>query len=80
MSTVTVSEKGQMIIPADLRRRLGIVAGTKLEVTADSGGFRVQVDPRRKTRTAAECVGIFGEYKGPPLPSRSFPATKPRGG
>lgn len=67
MSTVTVSEKGQMIIPADLRRRLGIVAGTRLEVTVDSGGFRVQVDPRRKTRTAAECLGIFGSHKGSPI-------------
>lgn len=67
MSTVTVSEKGQMIIPAELRRKLGISAGTRLEVIAVGGGFRVLVDPQRKTRTAAECLGIFGKHNGPPV-------------
>jgi AbrB family looped-hinge helix DNA binding protein len=30
--TVTVSSKGQVTLPAEARRRLGIRAGTKLEV------------------------------------------------
>ena len=30
--TVTVSSKGQVTLPAEARRRLGIHAGTKLEV------------------------------------------------
>jgi antitoxin PrlF len=35
--TVTVSSKGQVTLPAEARRRLGIKAGTRLEVivTAD---------------------------------------------
>jgi antitoxin PrlF len=67
MSIVTVSEKGQMVIPSELRRRLGIVPGTRLEVIPESSGFRVLVDPRRKTRTAAECIGIFGSLNGAPV-------------
>lgn len=63
MSTVTVSEKGQMVIPAELRRQLGIGPGTRLEVVAETGGFRVIVEPQRKGRTAADCLGVAG-YSG----------------
>lgn len=66
MSTVTVSEKGQMIIPSELRRQLGIVPGTRLEVFAEGGGFRVQVEPQSKRRSAADCLGVAG-YQGPPI-------------
>ncbi len=63
---VTVSEKGQVVIPAEIRRRLGITPGTRLDVVPDIGGFRVLVDQARKTKTAAECIGIAG-YTGPAL-------------
>lgn len=63
MSTVTVSEKGQIVIPAALRRQLGIGPGTRLEVVAETGGFRVIVDPQRKGRSAADCLGVAG-YSG----------------
>lgn len=67
MGTVTVSEKGQMVIPADLRRRLGIVPGTRLELIPEGSGFRVAVEARTKWRTAADIAGIAG-YAGPPVP------------
>lgn len=60
MSTVTVSEKGQIVIPAELRRQLGIGPGTRLEVVAEAGGFRVIVEPQRKRRSAADCLGVAG--------------------
>ncbi|HET9062599.1 MAG TPA: AbrB/MazE/SpoVT family DNA-binding domain-containing protein [Candidatus Binatia bacterium] len=63
MSTVTVSEKGQIVIPAELRRQLGIGPGTRLEVVAETGGFRVIIDPQRKGRSAADCLGVAG-YSG----------------
>jgi AbrB family looped-hinge helix DNA binding protein len=63
MSTVTVSEKGQIVIPAALRRQLGIGPGTRLEVVAETGGFRVIIDPQRKGRSAADCLGVAG-YSG----------------
>ena len=60
MSTVTVSEKGQIVGPAELRRQLGIGPGTRLEVVAETGGFRVIIDPQRKGRSAADCLGVAG--------------------
>jgi AbrB family looped-hinge helix DNA binding protein len=63
---VTVSEKGQLVIPAEIRRLLGITAGTRLNVVPDAGGFRALVDDARKTKSAADCVGIAG-YTGPAI-------------
>jgi AbrB family looped-hinge helix DNA binding protein len=68
MPTVTVSERGQIVIPAELRRRLDIRPGARLHVVADTGGFRVLIEPAPKRRTAADCVGIAG-YEGPRLPA-----------
>ncbi len=66
MSIVTVSEKGQFVIPAAVRASLGISAGTRIEICIESGGFRAFVEPERKTRTAASCLGV-AEYKGPKI-------------
>ena len=63
---VTVSEKGQVVIPASLRARLGISAGTRLEVSEDNGNLRLLVEPQRKTVSAVACIGIAG-YVGPKL-------------
>lgn len=60
---VTVSKKGQMVIPAVMRRLLGITPGTRLNVLSDAVGFRALVDDARKTKHAADCICIAG-YKG----------------
>ncbi len=49
---VTVSEKGQVVIPASLRARLGISAGTRLEVSEENGNIVMLVEPQRKTVSA----------------------------
>ena len=36
MSTLLVSSKGQIVLPAELRRRLGMGAGARLEVIEES--------------------------------------------
>lgn len=63
---VTVSEKGQMVIPASVRRLLGISPGTRLNLLPDAGGFRVSVDAARKTTSAADCIGV-ARYMGPAI-------------
>jgi antitoxin PrlF len=42
MSTVTVSDKGQVVIPAAIRRRLGIEPGTKLDFEVEGDSIRVR--------------------------------------
>ncbi|CAD7857116.1 MAG: hypothetical protein [Olavius algarvensis Gamma 1 endosymbiont] len=43
MSTVTVSDKGQVVIPAAIRRRLGIAPGSKLDFELEGGGIRIRL-------------------------------------
>jgi antitoxin PrlF len=51
---VTVTSKGQMTIPADVRKALGISAGDRLElVLNDRGGM----DLVKKTRSYKDIIG-----------------------
>ena len=43
MPTLLVSSKGQIVLPAALRRRLGMGAGARLEVLEESDGLRLRV-------------------------------------
>jgi len=63
---ITVSEKGQVVIPAAIRRRLGISAGTRMEVSEENGNIRLLLEPQRRTLSAAACIGISG-YRGAKL-------------
>lgn len=62
MTTVVVSSKGQIVLPAELRRRLGLGAGTRLELSEESDGLRLRV-----TRTVHEAVvsDLAGLVKAP---------------
>lgn len=50
-----VSSKGQVVIPAELRKRLGIVAGTHVEFEEVAGGLLV-----RKSMTDDPVARAFG--------------------
>ena len=60
MSTLIVSSKGQIVLPAALRRRLGMGAGAKLEVLEESDGLKLRVV--RKVATA-DVAGMAGMVK-----------------
>ena len=58
MTTATLTSKGQITIPADVRRVLNVQAGDRVEF--------VQVEPGRfelvaATRSVRELRGLFGE-------------------
>lgn len=40
---VTVSERGQVVIPVEIRRALGITAGCQLEFTMEGHSLRAEV-------------------------------------
>jgi AbrB family looped-hinge helix DNA binding protein len=42
MSTATVTSKGQVTIPADVRQRLGIASGDRVEFVEFDGGFAIR--------------------------------------
>ena len=43
MSTVTVSDNGQVVIPAAIRQRLGIAPGSKLDFELEGDSIRVRM-------------------------------------
>lgn len=64
MSCVTVSSKGQVVIPADVRKALGIEPGSQVEVSVADG--RLQIELRHPARVSAHDAG-YGmlKYRGP---------------
>ena len=42
MPTVTVSDRGQVVIPASIRRRLGLGPGSKLDFQLEGDSIRVR--------------------------------------
>ena len=67
MSTLLVSSKGQIVLPAALRRKLGLGAGTRLEVLEEADGLKL-----RAVRSVAQVdvKGLAGMVK---LPTRGAP-------
>jgi AbrB family looped-hinge helix DNA binding protein len=43
MSAVTLSSKGQLVLPAGIRQRFGLTTGSRLEVVEESNGIRLVV-------------------------------------
>ncbi len=43
MPIVTVSDKGQVVIPVEIRRRLGIVPGCQLDFSLEGNTIRAEV-------------------------------------
>ena len=60
MSTLLVSSKGQIVLPAALRRRLGMGAGARIEVLEESDGLKLRVI--RSVATAG-LTGMAGMVK-----------------
>ena len=62
MSTLLVSSKGQIVLPAALRRRLGMGAGAKIEVLEESDGLKLRVV---RAVATADLTGMAGMVKAP---------------
>lgn len=60
----TLTRKGQMTVPIEIRQALNLAEGDKLAVEQQGEAFLV----RRATSVAEYTAGIFAEYrKDPPL-------------
>lgn len=65
MAEATVSAKGQVVIPVEIRRRLGIGPGSKLEITEEAGELYVRVVRAVAASRVEEGYGML-RYVGPP--------------
>jgi AbrB family looped-hinge helix DNA binding protein len=60
MTTLLVSSKGQIVIPAAVRRRLGMGAGARLEIMEESDGLKLRVV---RSVAPADLSGLAGMVK-----------------
>jgi AbrB family looped-hinge helix DNA binding protein len=66
----TVTAKGQVTLPAELRQRFGFRPGQKVAITADEHGIRVEappniVDVRSRLRAEMMAQGTWGTELNP---------------
>lgn len=59
MSTATVSDRGQVVIPAEIRRLLGIAPGTRLDFTIEGQSLRVEVARRAAPSPLEDGYGLL---------------------
>jgi AbrB family looped-hinge helix DNA binding protein len=62
MPTLLVSSKGQIVLPAALRRRLGMGAGARIEVVEESDGLKLRVV---RPVAAGDVSAMAGMVKAP---------------
>lgn len=66
----TVSSKGQIVIPKDVRDRLNITTGDRLEVVERPDGVLLRKNSPKSGKSFEECVAIIRKtikYDGPPV-------------
>lgn len=59
MLTVTVSDKGQVVIPVEIRRRLGIEPGCQLDFSLEGHVIRAEVKRQVAQTNAEEGFGML---------------------
>lgn len=68
---LTLSSKGQLVIPARLRQLLGLQAGDRLALSLETDGLRLILQDPTKTSSAKALIGCTG-YQGPALASEAM--------
>lgn len=59
MATVTVSGKGQVVIPAEICQTLGIQPGMQLEFRIEGHGLRAELLHKRKPTRLEDGIGML---------------------
>ena len=65
MSVTTLSTRGQVVIPAEVRATVGLTAGDKITVTVSNDGLEIRL---RKQETLDEMAERLSQYVKPGTP------------
>lgn len=65
MSTVTVSEKGQVVIPANIRKLLGITPGCQLDFSLEGSTIKAEVKRKVTPSSVSDGFGMLACKAGP---------------
>lgn len=59
MSIVTVSDKGQVVIPAAIRKQLGITPGCQLSFSLEGSTIRIEIKHKKPITTIEQGFGML---------------------
>ncbi|MBI4754436.1 MAG: AbrB/MazE/SpoVT family DNA-binding domain-containing protein [Betaproteobacteria bacterium] len=65
-ATTTLSSKGQVVIPKEIRDELHWETGTQIILVSSASGVALKAVPRKTGRKFADLIGIL-KHEGPPL-------------
>lgn len=65
MAAATLTEKGQIVIPADIRARYGLTPGTQVEFVDEDGVIRLVIRRRVKVTDPAAGFGMIKTKRAP---------------
>jgi AbrB family looped-hinge helix DNA binding protein len=66
IATITLSSKGQVVIPKEIREELHWDAGTELTLVSNASGVTIKAMPKKTGRDLADLIGML-KHDGPPL-------------
>ena len=65
-ATITLSSKGQVVIPKEIPNELHWEAGTRLSLVSSAGGVTIKAIPRGTGRRLEDLIGML-KHDGAPL-------------
>lgn len=65
-ATITLSSKGQVVIPKGIRDELHWDVGTQIALVSSASGVTLKAVPKKTGRKLADLIGLF-KHEGPPL-------------
>jgi AbrB family looped-hinge helix DNA binding protein len=66
VATITLSSKGQVVIPKEIRDELHWEAGTQLTLISTGSGVTIKAMPQKTGRRLEDLIGML-RHDGPPL-------------
>jgi len=73
MPTLLVSSKGQIVLPVETRRKLGLGPGTRMELTEEADGIRLKVVRSVPSADVGQLAGLVkAKSKGKPRRLEDF--------
>mgnify|MGYP000980203559 FL=1 len=70
-TTITLSSKGRVVIPKEIRDELHWEAGTELTLISSASGVTLKASPRKSGRNLADLIGML-KHDGPPLSTEAL--------
>ena len=74
MSAVLVSTKGQIVLPAAVRKALGLKPGMRVDIRVEGKAARITLAPAKRTAKLSEIQDIL-KYSGPRVSVKNMRVT-----